>query len=127
MTTHLPARDVPIPTLLSPQAQAQLARNPGIGNPPWPPQDDLPAWRTLIKNMDQTGLAGLTAMAQHVQAKVEEINTDGVRVYVVTPDGYPSDDQSVYLDIHGGALLWGGGQSCRALAVITAGMVGAKV
>ncbi|MFF2936681.1 alpha/beta hydrolase [Streptomyces mirabilis] len=124
---HLLAREVPIPTLLSPEAQAQLAQSPGISNPPWPAQDDIDGWRALIATMDETGLAGLTMMAQQVPATVEEINTDGVRVYVVTPDGCTVGDQSVYLDIHGGALLWGGGESCRALAVITAGMVGAEV
>ncbi|MFE3825366.1 alpha/beta hydrolase [Streptomyces sp. NPDC059092] len=125
--THLPAREVPIPTLLSPGAQAQLARSAGISNPPWPARDDIDGWRALIATMDETGLAGLTVMADQVSATVEEINVDGVRVYVVTPDDRASTDGSVHLDIHGGALLWGGGRSCRALAIITAGMVGAEV
>lgn len=77
--------------------------------------------------MDQVGLAGLTMMGQGVQADVREIDANGARVFVVTPHGLGADDRSVYLDIHGGALLWGGGESCRAMGRISAGMVGAKV
>ncbi|BCY09202.1 alpha/beta hydrolase [Actinoplanes sp. L3-i22] len=127
MTMHLPARDIPVPSLLSPEAQAQLTQNAGISNPPWPAQDDIEAWRALITQMDRIGVAGLSMMAQHIPAKTKEINIDGVRVYVVTPDGLAPDDPAVYLDVHGGALLWGGGESCRALGIITAGMVGATV
>jgi acetyl esterase/lipase len=66
-------------------------------------------------------------MGQHARVKVEEIESDGVRVYVATPDDLRAGDQAVYLDIHGGSLLWGGGPSCRAMGVITAATVRAKV
>lgn len=125
-TLHVPARDIPVPTSLSPQAQAQLAQGT-LSNPPWPAQDDIAGWRALIAGMDEMGLAGLSMMAQHADADVEEIDADGARVFVATPRGLPADDEAVYLDIHGGALLWGSGESCRAMALITAGMVGAKV
>lgn len=125
-TLHVPARDIPIPSGLSPGAQAQLARGT-LSNPAWPAVDDIPAWRALIASMDEMGLAGLSMMAQSVQADVEEIDVDGVRVFVATPHGLAADDTSVYLDIHGGALLWGGGPICRVMSLITAGMVGAKV
>ena len=50
-----------------------------------------------------------------------------VGVFVVTPRARTNHDTAVYLDIHGGALLWGGGASCRAMGMITSGMVRAKV
>src|SRR5205085_2854447 len=48
-------------------------------------------------------------------------------IYAVTPCGADADDQAVYIDIHGGSLLWGSGPSCRAMGLITAASVGAKV
>lgn len=123
---HVPARDIPIPQGLSPEA-ARMLSTPSISNPPWPPVGDTQAWRGLVTAMDARGLAGLTMMSEHIPARVEETEVDGVRVYVVTPDGLDPDDQAVYLDIHGGALLWGGGPSCAALAKITAGMMRSRV
>lgn len=122
----VPAREVPVPAHLSPPAQAQLSMA-GMSNPPWPALEDVGAWRSLIASMDEMGLMGLTMMGAQVKADVEEINIDGVRVFAVTPEGVAADDQSIYLDVHGGALLWGGGASCRAMGVITAGMIGARV
>jgi acetyl esterase/lipase len=123
---HVPARDIAVPTSISPPAQVQLAQG-SLSNPPWPAQEDIGAWRALIASMDEMGEAGLKRMSQHIDADVEEVDADGVRVYVVTPHGVAADDQAVYLDIHGGALLWGGGESCRAMGTLTAGMVRAKV
>jgi acetyl esterase/lipase len=123
---NVPTRTIPVPTSVSPQAQAQLAQAM-LSNPTWPAQGDIAGWRALIAGMDERGLAGLSMMAQYIQADVEEIDADGARVFVATPHGLADDDRAVYLDIHGGALLWGGGESCRAMALITAGMIGAKV
>ncbi|MBV1686749.1 alpha/beta hydrolase [Novosphingobium sp. G106] len=66
-------------------------------------------------------------MSQHIAAEVEEIDADGARVFVVTPAGITADDDRVYLDFHGGAMLWGDGESCRAMGKITAAMMGARV
>jgi acetyl esterase/lipase len=55
---------------------------------------------------------------------VEKISVGDVPVFVLTPDGVPDDpDQPIYFDIHGGALILGGGDACRALATQMATMV----
>jgi monoterpene epsilon-lactone hydrolase len=120
----VPAREIPIPSHLSAEAQAQLAGGT-LSNPPWPRLDDIPGWRALIASMDTMGLAGLTMIGQYVEADVKDIDADGVPVYAVTPRN--ACDDAVYLDIHGGALLWGSGPSCRAMGVISAAMTGANV
>ncbi|HTZ69163.1 MAG TPA: alpha/beta hydrolase [Acetobacteraceae bacterium] len=122
---HVPARDIPVPAHLSPEARAQLAHGT-FSNPPWPAQDDIPAWRALIAHMDEAGLAGLTMIGQHVDAEITKIEAGGVAVYVATPRG-ANDDGAVYLDVHGGALLWGGGACCGAMGRISAGLVRAAV
>ncbi len=122
----VPARTIGLPSHLSPEAQAQLAHGT-MSNPPWPAPDDIPAWKALIASMDEIGFAGLSMLSQHVAASVEEIDAEGVRVFVITPEGIAADDRSVYMDFHGGAMLWGGGDSCREMGKITAAMMGAKV
>ncbi|UGQ12275.1 alpha/beta hydrolase [Yinghuangia sp. ASG 101] len=123
---YVPARRIPAPTSISPEARTQLGGT-SPSRPPWPDrQDDIDAWRALIAKMDELGEAGLSAMAARVDAAVERFTVDGVRVFDALPaDADPGDD-AVYLDVHGGALLWGGGASCRAAAVIACGVVGVR-
>jgi acetyl esterase/lipase len=77
--------------------------------------------------MDEMGLAGLNLMAQGIEAEVAEIDACGARIYDIRPRARQTDLDSVYMEIHGGALLWGGGPSCRAMGVLSAGMVEARV
>ncbi|WP_245866045.1 alpha/beta hydrolase [Rhodococcoides kyotonense] len=51
---------------------------------------------------------------------------EGVPVFVVTPPNTSIDDDRVFLDIHGGALIQGGGETCRLNGIATAGQVGAR-
>lgn len=125
MVLHVPARDIPIPVHLSPEAAAQLAGGT-MSNPPWPEVGDTQAWRDLVTQMDQLGEAGLAMMSQHIAASVEEIDAGGARVFVVTPDDHDPADPRVYMEFHGGALLWGGGNSCRSMGKISSAMMGAK-
>ena len=49
--------------------------------------------------------------------RVEVLSVGDVPVYELMPDGVPDDpDGPIYFDIHGGALIMGGGDACRALA-----------
>ena len=123
---HVPARDILIPSHLSPQAAGQLAMGT-VSSPIYPPLDDIEAWRQMQREADEGGLVGLRMLSQHIEAEVEEIDADGVRVYQVTPTGVSPDDPSVYFDIHGGALVQGGGEFCKELAKIMARMMGARV
>lgn len=122
----VPARTIPVPAHLSAEAKMMMAME-GMSNPPWPESGDIDAWRALIRKMDEQGIQGLSALSAGIAAKVEELDVDGVRVYAISPTGMDPDDQATYLDIHGGSLLWGGGASCRAMGIITASMMRAKV
>ncbi|MET8052648.1 alpha/beta hydrolase [Streptosporangium sp. NPDC005286] len=133
---HVPARDIPVPASVSEQARAFLAM--GMVQPPtqWPPVDDRQAWRMLIAERnamvpaEAAGpmVASCFGMADTgVNAEVEVIDVDGVTVYVATPDGVTPDDRRAYLAIHGGAFIQGGGELCRPGAIMTAGVVGARV
>jgi monoterpene epsilon-lactone hydrolase len=130
---HLPARDIPVPSSVSEQAQAMLAMGPLMPEEEYPPLDDHDAWRALIAERDAAVLAMLTAARPGaadpgaLAAQVDEIDLGGFPVHVVLPAGVSPGDRRVYLDIHGGAWIQGGGEACRATALRTAPMYGARV
>ena len=122
---HVPARDIPVPASVSAQAQAFLAQGL-MKTPPYPPVDDLDGWRKRIAETEEAMRYVYLERASRVAADVDETDVEGTRVYVVTPHGTPLDDRRVFLDIHGGALIQGGGDSCRLNGIATAGQVGAR-
>jgi monoterpene epsilon-lactone hydrolase len=130
---HLPARDIPVPTSISEEAQAMLAMGPLMPDAEYPPLDDRDAWRAMIAERESAVLAMLTAArpgapdAVALATQVDEIDPGGFPVYVVLPAGVSSNDRRVYLDIHGGAWIQGGGEVCRATALRTAPMYRARV
>ncbi|WP_306769314.1 alpha/beta hydrolase [Parafrankia sp. BMG5.11] len=67
----------------------------------------------------------LVDRASRIAADVEEIDLGGVGTFVITPRGAP-DNERVFLDIHGGGLIMGGGDLCRAMGVSTAARVHAR-
>jgi acetyl esterase/lipase len=123
---HLPARDIPVPTSVSAEAQAVIAM-PAMEQPPFPPVGDLDAWRAAIAAHDQS-IAGLMAeRAAAAPVTCRELEVDGVRVYEIVPDELDATDPCVYLEIHGGAFVFGGGELCRDMSVGAALRVGARV
>ena len=58
---HLPARDIPIPSSISPEAHAMLAMGPLMPDTEYPPLDDHDAWRAMIAEQESAVLAMLTA------------------------------------------------------------------
>jgi acetyl esterase/lipase len=130
---HLPARDIPVPSSISEQAQAMLAMGPLMPDAEYPPLDDRDAWRTMIAEREGAVLAMLTAAhpgapdAGALARQVDEMDLGGFPVHVVLPAGVSPDDRRIYLDIHGGAWIQGGGEVCRASALRTAPMYGARV
>ena len=123
-TLVVPQRAVPAPESLSPEVRATLS-TPTISNPAWPDADDTAGWRELIANMDAIGTAGLATMAGSSDAVVDELGAGGGRVFRIRPASVPDD--AVYLDFHGGALLWGGGAGARHIGVITSRMTNSEV
>lgn len=109
---HVPARDIPVPYSVSPEARAVIAMPP-VGGQPYPDLDDVDGWRRNIAERDAMVITMLQDRGPEVPAEVEEIEVRGVRVFVITPagmagDGTSLDDRRVCLEIHGGALTMGG-------------------
>jgi acetyl esterase/lipase len=113
---HVAARDVPVPSSISPEAQAILSIGPRLESS-FPAPDDPEAWRAYIADNEQMLLAGVSLRAAGVAADVEEIEIAGVPVFSITPHGTAPDDRRVFVELHGGGMVVGGGPACRALGL----------
>lgn len=126
MTLHVPAREIPMPTGISPQARDILAA-PKREFPGYPDLDDLDGWRRYASMVNQAMTGPMQARAAAVDAECTDRDIDGVRVYDIRPKIAPADCQHVLLDIHGGAYIIGYGDACRAQATCVAGDLGIHV
>lgn len=120
----VPAQAIPIPSTISPQAQAflasatrQLAAKGGNSST----QD-------LVAGAD-AALKLLSSRASAFAGECETIELGhGAKLYHVVPAGIePARRQLAYLDIHGGAFVAGGGEMCRILAQLRAMDLGVQV
>ena len=125
---HVPARDIPVPTSISPEAQAVLAAGPMVTEE-YPPLDDAAAWHAMIAATNAMVVKSFTdsGLMSPEGFEVEEISVDGVRVFVITPTELDPDDTRVYLDPHGGAFIVGGGEASRGTGIMTARKTGMRV
>ena len=112
-------RFIPVPTTVSAEAQAFLGMSDLFGEAGGtePDRTDIEAWRAMIAHANEMLIAVLGAQPPVPSSTVEEISVGEVRVLLLTPDGVPDDpDQPVFLDIHGGGLIMGGGDACVVMA-----------
>jgi monoterpene epsilon-lactone hydrolase len=123
----VPAREIPVPAHLSAAAQAMTLKG-SLSSKEYPPLDDTAAWRAYVAGLESemASLISKVDFAVEPMSSVgaQEIEIEGVRVFTNTPTNI-SDDGAVFLDIHGGGLIVGGGATCRVLGGIMAQRVGA--
>ncbi len=120
-------RSIPVPVSVSPHAQAVIAAGCAsvparpASPPTFPPINDVAAWKDRIEQMDEAVVSLFEPRADAIGAKVEQIQIGAVDVYVIEPPGIEVGDHSpILLDIHGGALVAGGGDACRMMATLAA-------
>lgn len=122
---HLPERDIGPPSTISAEAQAHLstyAANPRIA---WPPASDVETWRDLIVQRAILFAPIVERMAANAISPVMDETIAGVPCYVSRPAGWDEANGAVYLYIHGGAFVFGGGDFARAHAANNADKLGA--
>lgn len=115
---------IPVPTSVSEAARQFLAAAPRP-RPSYPSQEDTAAWLALVEQTDtclRQIFSGFT-----LPVTTEEQETSGVRVYVARAQGVEDREQTpVYLNLHGGALIRGGGEVCQLMndaTAMTTGMI----
>ena len=86
---------------------------------PNPALDDSAGWTAMIAQIDAMVTEMLGGMTLPMDSELQQIA--GVPTWVVTPAGAPTgDDAPVFLSIHGGALIMGGGDLTRVMTEISA-------
>jgi acetyl esterase/lipase len=115
----VPARTIPVPTDVSPQIQALIARPIN------------PMWRTIPRSAaewaawaapTQTTTDQMHALMGRMHVKVEKAVMDGVPVYIATPETVaPRNRNRLLIQIHGGCYVFGGGDAAAGEAIMMAG------
>jgi len=108
---ELKSRRVPLPAALSEAAKAMLTM-PRPAQGAYPALDDKDGWRRLVAARDKASAEMSAPFAARLKADVEARPLGGVAAYRATPQGERLiADKHVVFDIHGGALLFGGGEA----------------
>jgi acetyl esterase/lipase len=126
-TIALPAREIPVPASVSTEAQAVLALGTLRASQRYPAPDDLEGWRAYVQANNLMMREALDDGSGGTEVDIAQLEADGARIDVITPEGVEPDDRRVYLDMHGGALVLGGGDLSGLMAIDTAREVGARV
>lgn len=117
----LAERTIPWPRSLSPAAVAFLQASHAAPARTMPPASDTEAWRKAIAATD-TMMVQYFAGLDEAGAVSETATVGGVTCHQVRPAGHQASDRRVYLDIHGGGLVFGAGEFARLGAVRVANL-----
>lgn len=117
----LAARCIPWPKSISPAAAAMLQAAHAAPARAMPPTADKEAWRKVIAATDAM-MVQYFAGLDEAGAASETLTVGGVACHRVRPAGHDPADRRVYLDIHGGGLVFGAGEFARLGAVRTANL-----
>jgi monoterpene epsilon-lactone hydrolase len=123
---QVPAKTLPVPTDVSPQMQAFIGRplNPDW-NKLWKTGEQ---WRKAADKQAAGVVKTIPAMLERLHVKVEPSTMAGVRVFTVTPDEIPPENQNrVLIHVHGGCYVLFPGESGTTEAIMMAGFGHFKV
>lgn len=116
---YIPERVIPIPEHLSAEAKAVLAA-PRPDAADYPALDDTEGWRQRIAAMDEMVMGMFAGRLAGARCSYRDLTEGEAKGYEIVPEGVGADDRRVYLDIHGGALIMGAGEVCKAMATASA-------
>lgn len=113
-------RTLPVPHSISPEAQALLKRLVGEDGVPLnalhalPAPDDHDGWRRMQGAVAQHYATATAGQAASLRASLVTITVENATVHVATPATGAAE--FAYIDLHGGALVFGGGENSRLAA-----------
>jgi acetyl esterase/lipase len=126
---RIEGRIAPFPKSVSPEARRYMAGFVGPDGLPLNVGQGLPAdaagWAAARAVVEAVVAQMLAPAAAAMRSTVETLTLGGAVVHVATPAGAARDDRA-YLDIHGGALVYGGGEPCRIAAGVLADRHGVR-
>jgi monoterpene epsilon-lactone hydrolase len=126
---QVPARCIPAPMTISAEARGTLVPSPdGFGADGFPAPDDIAGWQDMMANAVLSApehiITGMAARLGRVQATSEAVEVAGVSIFDTVPAGAYSE--RIHLDIHGGALIFGGGEICQMTSMLAAHRFGLR-
>jgi monoterpene epsilon-lactone hydrolase len=117
---QVPARSVPVPTDVSPQLQAMIARPI---NPNWRVIPQTTAEWVARQTASAAATDQLPGLRARLHVKVERGVMDGVPVFIVTPDVIaPQNRNRLLIHVHGGCYALNGGEAATTEAILMAGL-----
>lgn len=122
---QLPARVILPPATISPEARAALSA--GAATPPAsrPAPGDIAAWREAVAASEAMWEPIAAQLLAGSRSEVETRPIAGVTCHIATPPALGETwRRRVYLYLHGGALVFGGGRVAKAFGAATADRIG---
>jgi acetyl esterase/lipase len=122
----VPARSLPVPQTVSPEMQKLIAAplRQNWNMPPTTPQ----GWRDLAGAGAAATIQNLPGLLQRLRVKVEPTTIDGVKVFMLTPEELPPENQNrLLIHVHGGCYVLNPGEAALPEAVFMAGFGRFKV
>ncbi|MDG2002617.1 MAG: alpha/beta hydrolase [Novosphingobium sp.] len=116
---RIPERVIPVPEHLSPEAKAVLAA-PRPDGGTYPALNDADGWRQHIAAMDAMVMQMFASRNAGAACSYRDLSEGDAKGFEIIPEGVAADDRRVYLDIHGGALIMGAGEVCKAMSTASA-------
>ena len=112
---HVPERDVFPPATISAEARAALSAGAAMPAVAFPDAADLEGWRKAVAASDAMWGPMADGMLAACKSPIETRTIGKVICYVTTPPGAEArTDRPIYLYIHGGAMVFGGGKVAKA-------------
>lgn len=124
------SRRVPFPSSVSPEARAKLEQLLDDDGVPlnalhtMPLPEDHAGWMKVKAAADAQYATAVKELAGTLRAGVQTIRTGDATIHLAVPEAIVKPD-CAYLDFHGGAFVFGGGEACRAQARMQADQHGA--
>lgn len=120
---RIEARTLPLPAAASQALRDSIAAAPlvaAVGDETFALETDA-EWTAFVAAADSAGGSALDAAAQQLGVAVERFEVEGVPVHRVTPgDVDPAHADHLFLYVHGGAYVLGGGDAGVQEAVLIA-------
>jgi len=123
---EVPARTIPVPDTVSPQMQKLIATplTPTWNVIPTTPEE----WKAQVNAVTVATVAGLPALREALQVKIEPTTLDGVKAYMVVPANMPPQNRNrLLVHVHGGCFVSFPGEAGTVEAVYMAGFGHFKV
>ncbi len=119
---------LPPPRHVSDAARAMLATPSAMPTPGYPAPDDINGWRAHVEAVDAAMEDMFPIDLAVLPVTVESDVIGGVPVFRAWPASCADPHgRRVFLDMHGGALVYFGGESCRRMAAFSALRVGMPI